>query len=233
MLLKNQFEEYILDNKEKFSLHNRELFLSLLIGFIVFVFIININVNLSIFLGVIISYYIFRQLINASKNHQNKKQQIFENKLKMIRPSAKSLKKYPEVVEFLFSIQDLYISNPATFEEIVESIKSFFIVYEESMRITKLSHQNYSVADNKLNNAVNCVHALILTSESHPNLNKKINLAYNKLYNILMKYLNEIELNIKKDIKFNGYNIHTKVTDYKMKPYNYNESDLYNFNIVF
>jgi hypothetical protein len=233
MLLKNKFEEYILDNKEKYNLENNELFLSIVIGFIVFIFIANTNVNLSVILGILIAYYVFRQFIFAAKNHEDKRDKIFDNKVNLIRPSAKSLKKYPDVIEFLFSIQDFYLSNPATYEEIVETIKSFFIVYEESMRINKLSHLNYSVAEGKMNNAVNCVHALIITSDSHPNLNEKINIAYNKLYEILNKYLNEIELNIKKDIKYNGYNINTKVIDYKMKPYNYDESELYNFNIVY
>jgi hypothetical protein len=172
-------------------------------------------------------------IVYASKNYEDTLKNNFENKVKHIRPSPEFLENYPDIINFLFSIQDLYANNPATYQEIVQSIKSFITVYEESMKIPKLSHENYSIAEIKLNNAVNCMNAMIITSIPKNNMNNKINKACSELYKILIKYLNEIETNIKKDIMFNGYYVGTKTFDYKMKPYNYEESNLYNFNMVY
>ena len=41
------------------------------------------------------------------------------------------------------------------------------------------------------------------------------------------------ELNIQKDIKYNGYNNRTVVLDTKLKPYNYSESSKYTFDMIF
>lgn len=229
----NNIQEYISDNQEKYHLNNPHLFIYITIFIIILGYVSRFNINLAIILGFVLGYYIFNQLVYSTKNHEQKKIDMLNNKIKDIRPSPEIISKYNDIVNFLFSIQDLYVYNPPSYEEMVESIKSFFIVYEESIKIPELSHQNYSIAELKFNNAVNSLHSMIINSETDADLNNKINRSYRVLYKLLKKYLDEIELNIKKDIKYNGYNNRTVVLDTKLKPYNYSESSKFTFDMIF
>jgi len=229
----DNIQEYISDNQDKYYLNNSNLFIFIFIFIIVLGFVSQFNVNLAIILGFVLGYYVFNQFAKATQNHEQKKIDMLNNKIKDIRPNPEIISKYHDIVNFLFSIQDLYVYNPASYEEMVESIKSFFIVYEESIKVPELSHQNYSVAELKINNAVNSLHAIFLSSESDSDLDNKLNRSYRVLYKLLKKYLDEIELNIKKDIKYNGYNNRTVVLDTKLKPFNYSESSKYTFDMIY
>ena len=226
-------QEYIFDNQNKYYINNSKLFILILIFFIILGFVSRFNINLAIILGFALGYYVFSYVSRATQNHELKKKDMLENKIKDIRPAPEIISKYEDIVNFLFSIQDLYVYNPPSYEEMVESIKSFFKVYEESKKIPELSHQNYTIAEGKFNNAVNSLHAIILNSETDLDLNNKIDRAYRVLYKLLKRYLDEIELNIQKDIKYNGYNNRTVVLDTKLKPYNYSESSKYTFDMIF
>jgi hypothetical protein len=229
----DNIQEYISDNQDKFHVNNSQIFIYITIFIIILGYVSRFNISLAIILGFVLGYYVFNKLVYSTQNHEKKKIDMLDNKIKDIRPSPGIISKYHDIVNFLFSIQDLYVYNPPSYEEMVESIKSFFVVYEESIKIPKLSHQNYSIAELKFNNAVNSLHTIILNSESDDDLNNKINRAYRVLYKLLKKYLDEIELNIQKDIKYNGYNNRTVVLDTKLKPYNYSESSKFTFDMIF
>ena len=228
----NNLKEYIDDKRYEYYIDNSNLFLFIIIIIIIFKVISNLNINLAIIFGCFISFYIFKLLSESNKNKLNKNEEMLKDKIKQIRPAPEIIEKYEDIINFLFSIQDLYVYNPPAYEEMVESIKSFFIVYEESIKIKELAHHNYSIAELKFNNAVNSLHSIYLNSETDMDLNNKINRAFRTLYKLLKKYLDEIELNIKKDLKYNGYDNKTIIIDTKYKPYNYSESSKYTFDMI-
>ncbi len=235
MLKSNNLEnikEYINDNKKYYNLNNKKLFLFLVIFIFIIAYISKLNISITLIFSILIAYYFFNQLRLSEKNHNDKNIKILNKKINKIRPSPEIITKYEDLINFLFSIQDLYEYNPAAYEEMIDSIKSFLLIYEESKKINILAHQNYSVANIKKNNAVNSLHSIIINSVSNNNLDNKINRSYRILNNLLEKYIDEIELLIKKDIKYNGYNVKTNgILDYKMKPYNDFESNKYMFEL--
>jgi hypothetical protein len=228
----NNLEEYIKDKNDGNYIEKNELFVFIMAFVIIIVYLSSFNFSISNLISLIVAYYIIKVLYDSSKNHEVKKIKIKENKKKHIRPKSEIIEKYQDIVGFIFSINDLYVYNPPAFEEMVKSIESFFMVYEESIKIPELAHQNYKVADLKLNNAVNSLHSIILSSDADSDLDIKINTAYKTLYQLLNVYLDEIELVIKKDIKYNGYKNSTLVIDNKFKPYNYSEANKYIFDII-
>jgi len=231
MIYKN-LEEYILDSHNKYSIDKNELFIYGFIFMIIISFVSRFNINLSIILGMALAYYITNHLYNSSKNHDDKRNNLTEKKANKVRPSVEEIKKYHDITNFLFTIQDFYVYNQPAYEEMVKSIKNFFLIYEESNKIPKLAHKNYSVAEIQYNNAVNSLHSIILNADSNRNGDDKISRAVKVLHDILNKYLGEIELIIKKDIKYNGYNTKTKVLGEKYKPYNYSEFSKYTFDVI-
>lgn len=231
MIYKN-LEEYILDGHNKYSIDKNELFIYGFIFMIIISFISKFNITLSVILGIIIAYYITNHLYQSSQNHDNKQKSLTEKKADNVRPNVEEIKKYTDVTNFLFTIQDFYVYNPPAYEEMVKSIKNFFLIYEESNKIPDTAHKNYSVAELQYNNAVNCLHSIILNANTNRNGDDKISRSVEVLHKILYKYLEEIELIIKKDIKYNGYNTKTKALGEKYKPYNYSEFSKYTFDVI-
>lgn len=220
------FEEYIKDNELEYSINKNNLFIYGFLFVIVFSFISKFNMTITTIFSIIFAYIIIIYLAKSNKKSKNKKKILLDKKKEHIRPREELIEKYDDIVNFLFTIQDLYIYNPPSYEEMVESIKSFLIIYDESIKIPKLAHQNYKIAEIKFFNAINSLHAIILNAKGNLSLDNKINRSFRVLYKILKKYLDEIELTINKDIKYNGYTINTVIIDpNRLKPYNF--SDFY------
>lgn len=229
----DDLKEYIEDKESEYSIKKDKLFLYGVIFIFIFTFISRFNINLTTIFGVVIGYFIIMYLSKSSKNHGDKKKEILNKKKVSIRPREQIIEKYDDIVNLLYSIQDLYVYNPPVYEEMVESIKNFFIVYEESMKIPELANQNYSIAENKFYNAINSLHSIVLNTNGTKKIDNKINTAFRMLHGFLKKYLDEIELVIKKNIKYNGYNVNTLVLDpNRIKPYNFSNYKDYSFDVV-
>jgi hypothetical protein len=232
MIFEN-FKEYIEDKELEYSIDKNELFVYSFVFIIIVSFTSKFNVTLSTILGLVFGYFMVTQLVKSSKNSDDKQKEFVKKKFNHIRPKEEIIEKYDDVINFLFSIQGLYVYNPPTYEEMVNSIKNFFYVYEESIKIPELAHQNYVIAEMKFYYAINLLHSIIINADGNRRLDNKINRAFRVLYKILKKYLDEIELIIKKDIKYNGYNVNTLVLDQSLiKPYNFSEFSKYTFDMI-
>lgn len=232
MIFEN-FKEYIEDKENEYFLEKKELFIYGFIFLLIISYVSKFNIGLSTIFAFVLSYYVYIHLINSSKNTSEKKEKILKDKIKQLRPKTEIIEKYEDLVNFLFSIQDLYVYNPPAYEEVVNSIKNFLIVYEETIKVPDFASKNYSVAEMKMHNAINSLHSILLNANGNRNLDNKINKSFRILHKILKKYLDEIELIIKKDIKYNGYNVGTLVLDSnRLKPYNYSEFSKYTFDLI-
>ena len=236
-MLFDKFYEYLEDKKIEYSIDNKEILIYGFISIIVFSFVSKYNITIATAMAIIFGYYMLIFLVNLNKHNNDNKKKILENKKQYIRPREEIIEKYDDIVDFLFSIQDLYIYNPPAYQELVETIRNFLIIYEESINIPKLAHKNYTNAEIKLYHAINLLQSIIINTDSnlynYQNIDIKINRSSKVLYSILKKYLEEINLIIKKDIKYNGYNINTLLLQpNKIKPYNSLDFSSHNFDII-
>ena len=184
--------------------------------------------NIGYIFGFIASCYIFKYLIITNKNHTIKKKKLINNKKKFIRPQSETINKYDDFVEFLFSIQDLYVYNPPAYEELVDSITDFLNIYEECINNNAMANLNYSVMEMRRNNAIGTLQSIIIKAPT--NITNKISRATIVLDNMMVEYLKEIKLILKKILLINGYNTKTKIIDNSnIRPYNYVESKNYTF----
>ena len=237
----NELNEFIEDKKIEYGIDTSELLIYGFISIIVFAYISKYNITIATLVGIIFGYYILVILANSSKNNNDKKKTMLENKKKYIRPREEIIEKYDDIVEFLFSIQDLYIYNPPAYQELIETIKNFLTIYEETINTPKTAHQNYTNAEIKLYHALNLLQSIIINTDTdhnnYKNVDNSINRSSKVLHNLLKKYLEEIELIVKKDIKYNGYNIHTlhintNTNSNKIKPYNFLDFTAHNYDIL-
>jgi len=159
--------------------------------------------------------------LDMSLNYNKKFEELQKEKIKNIRPAPENLEKYGDIIDFLYSIQDLYYDNPPAYEEMVQNIQSFFEVYEESLKIDEFVYQNYPVAKLKFRDAVNALHSIILNCRNARTFRSRVNRSIRVLYGLLNNYMEKMELQIKKRISRVGYDRKTiLVTDKKVKPYN-------------
>lgn len=223
--------KYIKEKLDSYNLDNNKLFISFVIFLILFLYLNKFEIKILIILVIIV--YVIKEYYNINKEIKDNNEIIKTNKLKYIRPNVNELSQYEDIIDFLYYNQDLYKENAASYNEMVNSIKTFFKIYDESIKIPELSNYNYSLLENEMTNSVNLLHSIILNSLPVKPINDKITNAYKKLYTILNKYIDEIKLIINKDIKMNSYNIHTKIVDNLKKPYNYSENSQFIFDNVF
>ncbi len=223
--------KYIKEKLDSYNLDNNKLFISFVIFLILYLYLNKFEIKILLILVIIV--YLIKEYYNINKEIKENNEIIKENKLKYIRPNVSELSQYEDIIDFLYYNQDLYKENAASYNEMVNSIKTFFKIYDESIKIPELANYNYSLLDNEITNSVNLLHSIIINSLPVKAINDKITNAYKKLYTILNKYIDEIKLIIKKDIKLNGYNINTKIIDNLKKPYNYSERSQFIFDNVF
>ena len=235
----NKLNEYIEDKKIEYSIDAPELVIYGFIAVIVFSYISKYNITITTVVAIMFGYYILVILANSNKNNNDKKKTMLENKKKYIRPREEIIEKYDDLVEFLFSIKYLYIYNPPAYQELIETIKNFLTIYEESINTYNivLVYKNYTNAEIKFYHSINLLQSIIINTDSDLNnsqdANNKINKSTTVLYSILKKYLDEIDIIIKKDIKYNGYNIHTLLSNSnKIKPYNFLDFSTHNYDIL-
>lgn len=192
----------------------------------------NINILFGLILcsiGIIYlnNYYIQTNQINKSKQISHiipLKNQSVSN----IQP----IKQHDEIIDFLFSIQDLYIYNPQEYINLVNSIDNFFNSYEIILLNTNTNDiidTNYTILDNQKRNAMNSLQNISFNIEPNKHIDKKIQKAIITLDFILTKYMNHVIELHKDNIYKNGYTNNTFILpDKKIKPYNtYYDNNLF------
>ncbi len=120
-------------------------------------FTVGLNIVFGFFIGFIIILYLYYNHMKL-KEEQNK---IILNERQILTPQPDNAMKYNNIVDFLFSIQDLYIYNPQAYEDMIEIIDQFFKLYEESNNDNSLAGMNYYQMIIEKNNAMNSLQSII------------------------------------------------------------------------
>jgi Ca2+/Na+ antiporter len=208
------------------GLENKVLFFYIFIMIItLFIFknrIIKLNVILAIVIGIVIIIF----LKDKRETEQQGEEEKLQIKLNNIKPEPKNFKDKKNIIEFLFSIQDMYKYNPSVYEEIIDNIDVFFQVYDYIFKDVKYCEYYYQIAKSKARNSTNALHSLIYTIPNSKVVTDKLNRAHERLETLMNHYLNEIYNKCNEERIKGGLDIFKTQILLGPKPFNeYNHTD--------
>ena len=126
----------------------------------------RINMGINIIVALVIAYLLIKYM-NDKMLHSNRlKKNNVETKANIIKPALIDYDQYHDLVDFFFSIQDLSQYNPQAYEEMINNVNSFLVIYDETKNITRLCEDKYQIAEQKVYNAVNALHSIIHSLEN-------------------------------------------------------------------
>lgn len=129
---------------------------------------------------------------------------ILENdKYEKIKPKPEN--KYTDIINFLFSVQELHSYNEQVFENIVDKLDKFVSLYETILLNKDNTNTHYDLMNRTKYDILNDFHTLVISLPSDPNIINKHKKAVNILEDILNKYLGHILYLHKKNLYINGY----------------------------
>lgn len=148
-----------------------------------------------------LTYHFYRQNPNVIND---------DTRYELLKPKPKEIKGYTDIVNFLFSVQEMYDFNQQVFEDIVDKLDQFVAMYETILINTKNTNTHYELMDRAKYDILNNFHALILKIPSDPNVIEKHKRAAKVLEEILNKYLMHVLYLHKRNLYENGYNTNYK-----------------------
>lgn len=185
-------------------------------------FLKTVDVGLNIFLALLIATIVimyYHEKVETDVSDQEKQDKL---KADSIRPRVEHIKKYKDIIDLLYSIQDFSVHNPQTFEEMIDNIKAFFTLYESLQKGVERCEDYYDIAISKKENALNCLHALIYDSHARiPGVNK-IMKAQEVLSDMLSVYLGEMRDICILSLRTTGFHNQRKLLQ-EVKPAAYNK----------
>ncbi len=184
------------------------------------------NIGLNIILALVLAVIIIAYKYDKRKTLADQDEEAQQTKVDNIMPEPKEFKNRDDIINFIFSIQDMYVYNPLAYEEMIDNLDAFFKIYDIIMTDTPHCDYNYIIAESKKSNAVNALHSLIFTIPHSKQLTDKLDRAHKRLETILTDYLNDIYDECQHDIIKEGYNVDRTILNIGPKPANhYNEKD--------
>uniref|UniRef100_A0A6C0LR57 Uncharacterized protein n=1 Tax=viral metagenome TaxID=1070528 RepID=A0A6C0LR57_9ZZZZ len=217
------------------SINNNGLIIFATIFVICFFFMkmttISVTFIFFFFLAIFLSYLVYskRKIIRITLEDEHK------IKLGLIIPKPKRIDKYPDLIDFLYSIRDFYYINPTAFFQIIDNIDNFIQLYDEIM-YDKVIYctENIEVALEFIRNAQNHLHSIIYNLDVDTNITKKFHQSLVQLHRITQQYSSRI---IRKcNSKFNSKNINNSSGIYEQygpREFNYYDYDNANSHFEF
>lgn len=181
------------------------------ITLVIFIYITSkIKFNYSVLIGLIFySIFVYYIYTNKKVNYIDEFEKL-NTKYEMINTNNNKLKKYPNIIDFLYYIGELKSVSISLYYEIESSFENFIELYESCLQDIKLINANYETLQTIKNKILYRINAF--------NLNLLTNAETIKLYNmrktiekLLNDFLNELYILQQKNIYYNGYNIKTNL----------------------
>jgi len=208
------------------NINNKKIFKYIFIIIVSLLYFRTKNINLNVILALIIGTIIIIYLNGKNKTDLTDKQIEKEIKIDNIKPDPNKISEYNDILDFIFSIQDMYEYNPQSYEEMLDNINAFLSIYNIILDGTPYCEYHYQIASSKKDNAVNSLHSIIYNTPSNKMVMDKHTRAHKRLETILNVYLNKLYDTCHNSLIINGYNIYKKQINLGPKEYNnYDDKD--------
>lgn len=195
------------------------IFLYFVIALIAIVYFRSINVELNVVLGLTLAFILIFVLYKLETSNKENMELLHQTKAENIYPPTTNIKKYGDLTDFIFSIQDFYIYNPQAFEDMVKATDTFLEIYEEVLIDPSLAGRHYDNANAQKLLALNHLHSIIIMIPSSKLLIEKLNASLQQFEELLNNYLTVIYDTNTDYIKKYGYFNNSKVIDLKVSPF--------------
>ena len=184
----------------------------------------NLNLGTNILIGILVIYQLVDSNENRIKDEENNKTMLENKIIENIMPKTTFNREYREINEFLFINQDLYVYNPPSYEHMVDTINSFFMIYDDVKNNNNLANNAHNDLVILKKTALNSLHSLIFKLPSNKNIEQKLNIALTNLDTLLNKYIIDVR-HISNKITPNNIN-RTVLSDYP-EPKNMYDNDMF------
>jgi hypothetical protein len=180
---------------------------------------ISLSIIFFLLLALLICYIIY------SKKKISEVELSEENKIKndLINPKPKKFVKYPDIVDFFYSIREFYNINPSAFFGMVNDTDNFLSLYESIMKNKMIyCKQNIEVAVDFIRSAQNHFHSMIYNLATDKILTEKFHQAMKEYHKLMYQYINRIIDQCNNQFNRNQINNSSGFYDqYGPKPFNY------------
>lgn len=174
------------------SFNNKELFRNIVIVLVFLFFFLKLSVGLNIILALALAVICILYLTEKETQADQVEHEQYKRKLETIKPAPIKITEDKDMIDFLFSIQDFYVFNPQSYEEVIDNLNAFKSLHENIFGDEELCNYYYQIADSKKNNALNSFHSLIFSLPNNKTFTEKFDRAHKRLETILNKHMNEI-----------------------------------------
>jgi hypothetical protein len=179
--------------------------------------IIGMNIILALVIGVIVIWYIDdKNLTNIYDEHSER-----QTKINNIKPAPTKMENKDDMLDFLYSIQDMYEYNPEAYEEMLDNLNAFFETYDTIHRGTRPCDFYYQIAESKKENAVNALHSIVFRVPGDKIIMDKHARAHKRLETLLTNYVNELYDICHYNVLKKGRNVYNRAINLGPKEHNH------------
>jgi len=203
--------------------HDRFVYLVTGIG-ILWVFS-RLTIGLNIVLGSMVMLLAIYWMDNRAQSNHLAHAQANQTKLAMITPQTNELQDnlpaHKDMVDMLYSIQDMRPYNPLEYDAMLESIGYFFDQYTQVQTDQSKCYLAYERARGFKDTALNCLKSLIFGLPWDIRTRDRLNGSVNRLDLLMSEYLDQIRYMADDWLYRHGYDMDTKIITYGADPANH------------
>jgi hypothetical protein len=189
--------------------------------------LLKVDVRLNGLLALLIAGLVILYINHRNQKHIRYVDDIYKMKKASLQPKSEIIEKYDDIVDYLFSVQDLYGYNPQAFEAMVDNISAFLQLYEDAITAHELAGINYGLAEAKRSEAANNMHSIIYQLPDDPKLTAKLEESIATLKSLLSEKTYELYTINRDFLIMNGYNTSSVVISIGPKPRNQFEHEYF------
>jgi hypothetical protein len=205
-------------------------FVYIVITFVVIWFFYKTSIKNNFLIGIIIAVFIVSYLNNRAIVAADTEADIKKIKHKEIRPTlSDEANEHDELLNLLFSIQDLYAYSPQQYETMIASVNNFYKLYNLSFIDDSTVFLNYNMMEQYKRDALNALKSIIFSLPINKDACNKLNIATVALDDIMTTDLDQISYLIDNRLYKRGYDIDTKIIDEGPKAFNEYDDMFKNF----
>lgn len=179
------------------------------------------DMGINILIGLIVAIFVISYLNNRFITTTSTLEELQTIKKNIIKPKLNDdAQEQMPIVDFTFSIQDLYAYNPLAYEEMIKNINQFYDKYAVCFADTSTCDINYGLMEQYKRDAMNALMSMIYTLPDDPKVRNLVDTAASVLDGIMTKHLDQISYLIDERVYKYGYSTDSKIINYGPKAFN-------------